>query len=174
MMKVLSAAGADANYYIPGRLEEGYGLNERSVREIHETGVSLIITVDCGTSSHEEIELCGSLGMDVIVTDHHQCPQKLPPALGVINPKRSDNRYPFSEFAGVGVAYNLCRALETRLWGGGTTACHRGSRCRTACWTLWLLGRWRILCLLRGKPCIGEPGAKKNGCYREHRKLGRL
>ena len=119
LMKVLSAAGADVTYYIPGRLEEGYGLNEMSVREIHDTGVSLIITVDCGTSSHEEIELCGSLGMDVIVTDHHQCPQKLPPALGVINPKRSDNRYPFSEFAGVGVAYNLCRALEARLWGGG-------------------------------------------------------
>jgi single-stranded-DNA-specific exonuclease RecJ len=119
LMKVLSAAGADVTYYIPGRLEEGYGLNEMSVREIHDTGVSLIITVDCGTSSHEEIELCGSLGMDVIVTDHHQCPQKLPPALGVINPKRSDSRYPFSEFAGVGVAYNLCRALEARLWGGG-------------------------------------------------------
>ena len=119
LMKVLSAAGADVTYYIPGRLEEGYGLNEMSVREIHDTGVSLIITVDCGTSSHEEIELCGSLGVDVIVTDHHQCPQKLPPALGVINPKRSDSRYPFSEFAGVGVAYNLCRALEARLWGGG-------------------------------------------------------
>jgi single-stranded-DNA-specific exonuclease len=119
LMKALSAAGADVTYYIPGRLEEGYGLNERSVQEIRETGVGLIITVDCGTSSHEEIELCGSLGMDVIVTDHHQCPQKLPPALGIINPKRSDSRYPFSEFAGIGVAYQLCRALETKIRGGG-------------------------------------------------------
>lgn len=119
LMKALSAAGADVTYYIPGRLEEGYGLNERSVQEIRETGVGLIITVDCGTSSHEEIELCGSLGMDVIVTDHHQCPKKLPPALGVINPKRSDSRYPFSEFAGIGVAYQLCRALETKIRGGG-------------------------------------------------------
>jgi single-stranded-DNA-specific exonuclease RecJ len=119
LIQVLSAAGADVTYYIPGRLEEGYGLNKRSVQEIRETGVGLIITVDCGTSSHEEIELCGSLGMDVIVTDHHHCPQKLPPALGVINPKRSDSRYPFKEFAGIGVAYNLCRALETKLRGGG-------------------------------------------------------
>lgn len=113
LMKVLTALGADVTYYIPGRMEEGYGLNAKSVREIGEAGTGLIITVDCGISSHEEVDLCNAMGMDVIVTDHHRCPPELPPALGVINPKRGDSRYPFCEFAGVGVAYKLCAALET-------------------------------------------------------------
>ncbi len=112
MIKVLSCMGADAFYYIPGRMDEGYGLNKPALDEIHDKGAALLITVDCGIASHEEVEYGNSLGMDIIVTDHHQCPDELPPALAVINPKREDSRFSFRELAGVGVAYNLCQALE--------------------------------------------------------------
>ena len=117
MLNMLRAVGADVIFYVPDRMDEGYGLNSRAVEDIHEKGARLLITVDCGTTSFEEIELCNRLGMDVIVTDHHQCRQQLPPALGVINPKREDCKYPCSELAGVGVVYKLCTALEQRMRG---------------------------------------------------------
>jgi len=113
MIKVLQSLGANVFYYIPDRMDEGYGLNKLALEEICQSGTNLIITVDCGIVSFEEVVYSNSLGMDIIITDHHQCQDELPSAYGVINPKRKDSDYPFEELAGVGVAYNLCRALET-------------------------------------------------------------
>jgi single-stranded-DNA-specific exonuclease RecJ len=119
LMRLLKAAGADAYFYIPGRMEEGYGLNAQAVREIQREGAGLLITVDCGIASYDEVALCSQYGMDVIVTDHHLCQDRLPPALGAINPRRSDSEYPFPDLAGVGVAYKLGCALETALQSRG-------------------------------------------------------
>lgn len=108
----LRTHGADVSYYIPSRLNEGYGLNVAAINSISKTGVQLIITCDCGISAHEEILEAKSLGMDVIVTDHHEPGANLPLALAVVNPKRRDSVYPFRELAGVGVAFKLMEAVE--------------------------------------------------------------
>lgn len=107
-----SERGLPVSFYIPDRREEGYGLNEGAVRALAEKGVTLIVTVDCGVACREEIALAKSLGVDVIVTDHHECPPLLPDAVAVVDPKRPDSEYPFSELAGVGVAFKLVTALE--------------------------------------------------------------
>jgi single-stranded-DNA-specific exonuclease len=101
--------------YIPDRELEGYGLNEKAVRKIKEEGIDLIITVDCGISSFENIEMAKKLGMDVIITDHHHIPEKIPKALAVINPKQEDCQYPFKELAGAGVAFKVAQALIKNL-----------------------------------------------------------
>lgn len=107
-----SERGLPVSYYIPDRREEGYGLNETAVRTLAEAGVTLIVTVDCGVACAAEVELAKALGVDVIVTDHHECPPALPDALAVVDPKRPDSAYPFCELAGVGVAFKLVTALE--------------------------------------------------------------
>jgi len=99
--------------YIPDRFNEGYGLSEKGVREAIEKGVGLIITVDCGVTAVDEIKLAREAGIDVIVTDHHEAQEVLPPAFALINPKVGD--YPFQELAGVGVAYKLMEALYEKL-----------------------------------------------------------
>lgn len=111
IMKYLSLKGADAFYYIPDRFSEGYGLNEEAVRNIKNEGANLIITSDCGITATEEIKLAYSLGMEVIVTDHHKCPDELPKCEAVINPKRNDCSYPFRDLAGVGVSFKLITAM---------------------------------------------------------------
>lgn len=113
--KFLHERGLDTGYYIPNRLNEGYGLNKNAVKKISEQGYSLIITVDCGISSIEEIEYAYSLGMEVIVTDHHEPLEELPNAVAVIDCKRKDSKYPFNSLAGVGVAFKLTQALSERL-----------------------------------------------------------
>lgn len=112
LMRYLRAQGADCVYYIPDRLSEGYGLNQAAVRRLAEEGCRLMITVDSGITAIAEIEYAVGLGMNVIVTDHHECMDRLPPALAVINPRRPDSPYPFRELAGVGVAFKLICALE--------------------------------------------------------------
>lgn len=107
----LKDMGVDVNVYIPHRFEEGYGLNENAIREIHSDGTVLLITVDCGITSFDELELAKKLGMDAIVTDHHNLEMGLPPATAVINPKRNGNNKQ-SQLAGVGVAAKLIHALE--------------------------------------------------------------
>ena len=107
--------GLDTGYYIPNRLNEGYGLNKNAVKKISEQGYSLIITVDCGISSIEEIKYAHSLGMEVIVTDHHEPLEELPNAVAVIDCKRKDSKYPFNSLAGVGVAFKLTQALSKKL-----------------------------------------------------------
>ena len=98
--------------YIPNRFEEGYGLNKEAIRKLKEQGCDLLITVDCGITSIEEVEFANTLGIDVIITDHHQPPPgQLPPAIGVITPKMPESEYPFDGLAGVGLAFKLAHGL---------------------------------------------------------------
>ena len=110
----LASVGADVDYYIPDRFSEGYGLNILAVNRLARNGTKLLITVDCGISSIGEIEFAKTQKLDVIITDHHSCKEELPKALAVINPKRKDSTYPFSELAGVGVAFKLVLALAKK------------------------------------------------------------
>jgi single-stranded-DNA-specific exonuclease len=103
--------------FIPNRFVEGYGLTIDAVEKIAATGAQLIVTVDCGSLSEKEIIRANELGVDVIVTDHHNVAPIQPPAIAVINPKRPDHSYPFIDLAGVGVAFKLVQALQTRLDG---------------------------------------------------------
>ncbi|MDB5178052.1 MAG: recJ [Candidatus Saccharibacteria bacterium] len=103
--------------FIPNRFVEGYGLTVDAIERIAATGAQLIITVDCGSLSTKEIERANELSVDVIVTDHHNVLEVQPPAVAVINPKRSDHDYPFIDLAGVGVAFKLVQALQTKLDG---------------------------------------------------------
>lgn len=103
--------------FIPNRFVEGYGMTVDAIERIAKTGATLIITVDCGSLSEKEIIRAGELGVDVIVTDHHNVAEQQPPAIAVINPKRTDHKYPFIDLAGVGVAFKLVQALQTRLEG---------------------------------------------------------
>ena len=97
--------------YIPGRLEEGYGLNEIAIRQLLQEGVKLIVTVDCGITAIEEARLCKKLGIDLIITDHHECKEMLPNAIAVLDPHRPDGGYPHKTLSGVGVAFKLAAAL---------------------------------------------------------------
>jgi single-stranded-DNA-specific exonuclease len=105
------------NAFIPNRFVEGYGLTVDAVEQIIADGAQLIVTVDCGSLSHKEIEHSNKLGVDVIVTDHHNVSDIQPSAVAVVNPKRKDHTYPFIDLAGVGVAFKLVQALQTRLTG---------------------------------------------------------
>lgn len=115
LKKFLTELGANVEYYLPSRLEEGYGLNNDALLKIKNTRTNLLITVDCGISAYNEIEYAKSLGMEVIVTDHHECPEKIPDTLAVIDPKRRDNTYPFNSLAGVGVTFKLIQAISLKL-----------------------------------------------------------
>lgn len=115
LLQFLREMGANAEYYIPDRMKEGYGLNVMAVNRIAKGGAGLLITVDCGITSVGEVELAKALKMDVIVTDHHTCKEKLPAALAVINPKVPGCGYPFKELAGVGVAFKFVMALAKSM-----------------------------------------------------------
>ncbi len=115
LVKFLRKIHDDITYYIPDRIGEGYSLNRNAIDKIKSDNVNLIITVDCGISDYDEISYAGSLGMDVIILDHHAVPDKIPEAAAVINPTRSDCRFPFKDLAGVGVAFNFLIALRGRL-----------------------------------------------------------
>ena len=103
--------GADCVSYIPGRLEEGYGLNPIALNQLHQEGVTLIITVDCGITAVAEAEMCRQLGIDLVITDHHECKDTLPLAAAVVDPHRPDGGYPHKNLSGVGVAFKLAAAL---------------------------------------------------------------
>ncbi len=107
----LSKQGALVIPYIPGRLEEGYGLNELAIRQLHGEGVKLIVTVDCGITAIEEARLCRKIGIDLIITDHHECKDFLPNAVAVLDPHRPDGGYPHKTLSGVGVAFKLAAAI---------------------------------------------------------------
>ncbi len=117
LVEGLTALGADAHPYIPHRIDEGYGLHNDSLDRVVEMGAKLVITVDCGIRSPGEVAYGATLGMDMIVTDHHSIQQDgegrdiLPPALAVINPKQQGDAYPFKDLAGVGIAFKLVQAL---------------------------------------------------------------
>ncbi len=103
--------GADCVSYIPGRLEEGYGLNPIAIHQLHGEGVKLIVTVDCGITAVAEAQLCKELGIDLVITDHHECKDVLPEAIAVVDPHRPDGGYPHKNLSGVGVAFKLASAL---------------------------------------------------------------
>ena len=107
----LRRQGADVVSYIPGRLEEGYGLNPIAIRQLSSEGVKLIITVDCGITAVAEAEMCHELGIDLVITDHHECKETLPRAVAVVDPHRPDCGYPHKNLSGVGVAFKLAAAL---------------------------------------------------------------
>ena len=107
----LRRLGADCTPYIPGRLEEGYGLNPIAIRQLHSQGITLIVTVDCGITAIDEAQLCKELGIDLVITDHHECKDILPEAVAVVDPHRRDGGYPHKGLSGVGVAFKLASAL---------------------------------------------------------------
>ena len=112
LMDYLRGLGADCVAHIPGRLEEGYGLNEGAIQQLYEEGVGLIITVDCGITAVAEAGLCAALGITLIITDHHECKALMPRAAAVVTPHRPDDSYPHKNLSGVGVAFKLAAALE--------------------------------------------------------------
>ena len=114
LTECLGRMGGRVIPYIPGRLEEGYGLNREAVAALAEQGVTLIVTVDCGITAVDEVRYAASLGVDVVVTDHHACKEELPPAAAVVDPHRPDCPYPFKGLAGVGVALKLAMAVAGR------------------------------------------------------------
>lgn len=109
--RCLRAAGIDVGFYIPNRVVDGYGLSRKGIDAAADFGSRLIVTVDSGVTGHEEIRDAASRGIDVIVTDHHEPQESLPPALAVVDPKRKDSRYPYKDLAGVGVAFKVMEAL---------------------------------------------------------------
>ena len=115
LKKFLEERGIVVGTYIPNRISEGYGLNIGAVKNIYEQGYNLIITVDCGITGTEEIDYANSLGMEVIVTDHHEPADKLPKALAIVDTKRKDNKYPFTQLAGVGVVFKLIQAFSIKV-----------------------------------------------------------
>jgi single-stranded-DNA-specific exonuclease len=119
MITGLTALGINAVYHIPNRIDDGYGLNSDALNLIHQSGSHLVISVDCGVTALAEAEFCRRIGLDLIITDHHQPFEQLPDAVAVINPNRSDCGYQFKGLAGVGVAFALLVALRSRLRQSG-------------------------------------------------------
>lgn len=112
LLLYLREHGGNVDYYIPERIREGYGLNKAAIERFAAGGVNLIITVDSGITASDEVAFAAEYGIDVVVTDHHECREELPKAVAVVNPHRPDSVYPFAELAGVGVVFKLVCALE--------------------------------------------------------------
>ncbi len=111
LTEFLQSQGGNVTYYIPARIEEGYGLNQAAIASLQARGVSLIVTVDCGITADEEAAYCRAQGIDLIITDHHECRDVLPPAVAVVDPHRKDQPGPTRCLAGVGVAFKLAAAI---------------------------------------------------------------
>ena len=119
MVQTLQALGARVEAYIPNRFEEGYGLNNDALDDLKDRGITLVVTVDCGIRAVEQATHAGSIGLELIITDHHNPGLVLPDALAVINPKQPGDAYPDKNLAGVGTAFKLAAALAARLPGNG-------------------------------------------------------
>ena len=111
----LEERGLEVSSYIPNRLDEGYGLNKEAIKKIFDDGYRLVITVDCGISGIAEVDYANSLGIEILITDHHEPAETLPNALAVVDAKRKDNKYPFNQLAGVGVVFKLIQAISIKL-----------------------------------------------------------
>ena len=118
LVRALRSLGVDATPYVPSRLAEGHGLSVASVERARAEGRTLIVTVDCGSSSPDEVDLARAAGIDVIVTDHHHVPERIPAAVAFVNPHRADSVYPDPRLAGAGVAFTVARLLHGELGGG--------------------------------------------------------
>ncbi|TAK88868.1 single-stranded-DNA-specific exonuclease RecJ [Patescibacteria group bacterium] len=114
MVEVLEAHGLEPLSYIPDRYKEGYGVNQAALEQLAAQGVTLVLTVDCGITAVAEAAWAAEHGIDMVITDHHEVPDQIPQAVAVVNPKRPGDEYPFKELAGVGVAFALVRALQSR------------------------------------------------------------
>jgi single-stranded-DNA-specific exonuclease len=112
LVDYLRSRGADCLKYIPRRVEDGYGLGREALRSLRDQGVTLVITVDCGITGVEESLYAREIGLDLVITDHHECKDRLPEAAAVVDPRRPDCPYPFKHLAGVGVALKLALALD--------------------------------------------------------------
>ena len=133
LRRALEMLGADVVHFIPERLKDGYGLQPAAIERLHADGVALVISVDCGIRGAEAARRARELGVDLIITDHHEPDTELPPALAVINPKRHDCTYPDKYLAGVGVALKLVQALCRRSGPRQLAAgIHQGRRHRHA------------------------------------------
>ncbi len=117
LLDAFSQFGITVSAFIPSRFDDGYGLSSEAIDRLSEQGAELIVTVDCGSLSIDEVAHAKKLGVDVIVTDHHNLGDSLPDAVAVINPKRDDHTYPFRDFSGVGVAFGLVRAMQKEIKG---------------------------------------------------------
>lgn len=115
LKKFLEQRGANPEYHIPNRLKDGYGLNKQAIEEIAKNGTQLMITVDCGISAVEETEFAKSLGIETIITDHHEPGDILPNAYAIIDAKIKANKYPFNQLAGVGVVFKVIQAISIKL-----------------------------------------------------------
>ncbi len=150
MVQTLRQVGcARVEVYIPHRMHEGHSMNEAAVRTLAAAGVKLIVTVDCGTSNAPEVAVAASLGMDVIVTDHHLESQALPAALAIVNPHLEGETYPFPELCGTGVAFKVAQALLAH------PSCPLDVRAREA-WEKWLLDLVAIGTVADIMPLVGE------------------
>jgi single-stranded-DNA-specific exonuclease len=114
----LRLLGADVSYYVPNRLEDGYGLNEDAIRKLAERGKKILVTVDCGISSVVHAELCKELGLRLVITDHHTIGEQLPDADAIVHPRLPGTAYPFGELCGAGVAFKLAWAICQEVCGG--------------------------------------------------------
>jgi single-stranded-DNA-specific exonuclease len=119
LVSELRGCGVQADFFIPDRERDGYGITPRLVERAAQVGVGVLISVDCGSSDHATIETARRLGIDVIVVDHHEIPEVPEHACAVLNPKRGDCEYPFKGLSAVGVGYKLLQALGARLGAGG-------------------------------------------------------
>ena len=115
LKKFLEERELEVGYYIPNRLKQGYGLNKEAIKQIVDEGCTLMITVDCGISGIEDVKYANSLGIDTIITDHHEPLDILPEGIAVIDPKIENSKYPFRELAGVGVVFKLIQGLSIKL-----------------------------------------------------------
>jgi single-stranded-DNA-specific exonuclease len=118
-LSFFAALGAQVRAYVPHRLREGYGVNMEAVRRLQAEGISLLVTSDCGTTAHRELALAMELGLDVIVTDHHQTDEQMPPAVAIMNPHRADARYPFRGLCSAALAYKVVEAYQSRYGDAG-------------------------------------------------------
>ena len=165
MVQGLAALGGVVIPYIPHRVTEGHGLRMAAIDELHDQGVNLIVTVDCGITDVEEVKHAAKLGMTVIITDHHTPPPVIPPAFAIVNPKLAGSKYPFNELAGVGVAYKVMQALMSSLGKeehmdepDGPGGHRHGGRYGAAGGRKPLSGQTRI----EDPECCSAPGNKRN------------
>ena len=148
LFQAFKKVGLDFETYLPDREKEGYGLNQKVVKDLADQGARLIVTVDCGISNRAEVELAGALGLEVIITDHHFVPEQLPKALAIIHP-RLDDSYPFRDLAGGGVAFKLAQAMVSHPKSG------LGKKEREA-FEKWLLDLVSISTVADMVPLLGE------------------
>ena len=140
--------------YIPHRGDEGFGLNHKAIEEFAKAGVKLLITIDCGITDVEEITRAKEKGIDVIITDHHEPHEKIPPALAILNPKQRDCAYPDKNLCGAGVAFKLVQALVQKLTNSPSTKL--GTAQLALGWEKWLLDMVGLATLSDMVPLIGE------------------